>query len=367
MDELFVISEGGQLIFSWHSQKIKRDPEKDDDLIGGFLTAINTFASLERGEDIKSLKLKESTIIFEKYEEKLTFVATTKNDDLVELSHAMLHQIIDTFIQMYPDLKEEPFQGEVTRFYIFKETVEKMVYAYGLDQLEDSLKLIDKNSLMKSIIYLDPNAGHILYIHAKQYVNKEKLSFLVPLILNSARLLYKNNIGEDVHWILLNTVRNENLLVETRDKILLVKQYQLKDNYEEEILALEFFQEKDKYVKKPKKITKQFESLIWDPKIKQIYLVDLMGKILYSKIIDPTYDCRDYIPETIGFLTSSKNASDQIYSRTLFNASIGGDKKFTTICINFSNFALALIGDIRELSNFQTIQKICEDILVQLL
>ena len=82
MDEIFVLTEGGQLIFSWHSKEIERDPNKDDDIIAGFLTAINSFVTLERGEDIKTLKLKESTILFEKYEElfqNLVFVGTTKN------------------------------------------------------------------------------------------------------------------------------------------------------------------------------------------------------------------------------------------------------------------------------------------------
>ncbi len=66
---MFVLSDSGLLLFSWHSKEIKQDLKKDDDLLMGFLTAINTFATLERGEDIKSLKLKETTIIFEKFEQ----------------------------------------------------------------------------------------------------------------------------------------------------------------------------------------------------------------------------------------------------------------------------------------------------------
>ena len=82
MDDLFIINESGQLLYSWHSGKGSRT--SDDDLISGFLTALNSFASVERGEDIKALKLKETNIIFEKwsdYVQKLTFVATSKNDD----------------------------------------------------------------------------------------------------------------------------------------------------------------------------------------------------------------------------------------------------------------------------------------------
>lgn len=139
-----------------------------------------------------------------------------------------------------------------------------------------------------------------------------------------------------MNWILLTRVRNENVLVEIRKKIIIVKQYQLPDNIENEFLALDFFKSKDKYIKKPKKIVEKFEKIIWDNKIKQIFLVDLVGKIIYSKIFDEKYDCYDYIPETISVLTSSKKLSEETYNRTLFNSSLGG-QKITTICINFNN------------------------------
>ena len=41
MDDLFVINETGQLLFSWHQKKI--ESTSDDDLISGFLTALNSF------------------------------------------------------------------------------------------------------------------------------------------------------------------------------------------------------------------------------------------------------------------------------------------------------------------------------------
>ncbi len=109
-----------------------------------------------------------------------------------------------------------------------------------------------------------------------------------------------------------------------------------------------------------------FDKLAWNPNIKQIYLVDLVGKIIYSKILDDSYDCSEYIPETISFLTSSKKASEEIYNRILFNASIGGEK-LSTICVNFNNFALTLIGKIQDFADYKEIQKTCLDIYQQLL
>ncbi len=365
LEDLLIITEGGQLLYSWHSE-IKE--EKDDDLISGFLSALNSFASIERGEDIKSLKLKETNIIFEKndnYYTKLTFVVTTKNEELIELLHSAIHNIMDNFIKMYENVLEREFDGEITRFRKFDAYVEEIINSHGLDVLDTSIKKVEEGGALKSIIFLEPKGGNILYIHAKQYVNKKDISFLIPLIVNSAQLLYQTNLNEKVRWILLNTVRNENLLVEPRGKILIIRQYQLPENFEEDFLALDFFKSKDKYVKKPNKLVKVFENLEWNPKIKQIFLVDLMGKVIYSKRFDPSYDCSEYIPETISFLISSKKASEQIYSRVLFNSTIGGEK-IATICVNFNNFALTMIGNIKDLSDFTVIQTLCLNIYRQL-
>ena len=133
---------------------------------------------------------------------------------------------------------------------------------------------------------------------------------------------------------------------------------------EEEFIALEFFKDKEKYIKKPKKLSEKFATLKWDSNTKQVFLVDLVGKVFFSEVFDPTYDCSEYIPETISFLTSSKKISKEIYNRILFNAAIGGEK-ITTICINFNNFALTMIGNIKDLSDFKVIQTLCLNIYRQ--
>jgi hypothetical protein len=308
--------------------------------------------------------LKETQLIFEKYEEvtqKLTFVITTKDEEFIELLHAVIHDLMDTFTELYNDDLDKKFDGAVAQYQTFESHVDDILKSHGLDVLNDSIRDIDDLTTLKSIIYLEPKGGNVLYIHAKQYINKEKISFLIPLIINSAKLLYQNNLNERLYWILLNTVRSEILVVEPRNKVLIVKQHQLTEDFEEEFLSLEFFKDKDKYIKKPKKLIEKFENIDWHPSIKQLYLVDMVGKIFYSNFIDNTFDCSDYVPETISFLTSSKKISYEIYNRTLFNASIGGEK-FATICINFNNFTLIIIGSIKDLSSFSMIQNLCSEI-----
>lgn len=367
IEDLLIINESGALLYNWHPKGFVSNGKED--LLSGFLTAINSFATVERGEDIKSLKLRETQIIFERYNElfqKLTFVVTTKNGELIELLHAVLHELMEKFPKLFHDSLDKEFNGLVTQFRKFDSYMEEIIKSYGLDILVNTVEQVDKGGTLKAVIYLEPKGGNIFYIHAKHYVNKEKISFLIPLIMNSAKLLYNNNLHDDLNWVLLNTIHNENLLVELREKILIIKQFQLLGNFEEDLLSLEFFKEKDKYIKKPKKLIEKFENLKWNPKIKQIYLVDIFGKILHSKLFDETYDCTEYIPETISFITSSKKTSEEIFNKVLINASIGGNR-IVTICMNFNNFCLTLIGNVHDFNDFNEIQSICKDVFKQLI
>lgn len=367
IDDLLIINEAGNLLYNWHPQG--EDADGKDDLLSGFLTAINSFATFERGEDIKSLKMQETTLIFEKEEkllQKLTFVVTTKDESLTELLHAFIHEIMDEFASQFEHLLNKEFDGDITEYRKFKRSVERILKSLGLDALDRNIKEIDKNSYLKSIITLEPKKGNILFIYAKQYVNKDKVSYLIPFILNSARLLYQNHLDESLNWILLSTVQNEILVIEPRVNVLLVKQYVLSENLEKKFLSLEFYINADKYIKKPKKLIESFMQIKWDKRVKQFFLIDLNGTIIHSEIFNSQFDCSDYIPETITFLTSTKKTSEEIYNKTLINAAIGGEK-IVTICINFDKFVLTLIGSIQDFNDYTSIQSVCSNIYNQLI
>ncbi|MFW9783489.1 MAG: hypothetical protein ACFFFB_14495 [Candidatus Heimdallarchaeota archaeon] len=366
IEDLLIINESGALLFHWAPDVSKK--ESQPDLLSGFLTAIDSFASVERGEDIKSLKLRETQIIFEKsYEnlQKITFVITTKSEHLIELLHSIIHEVQTRFIEIFKEELNKEFDGEITKFQSFEKEISQIMISHGMDVLAESVERIDSNDILKSIMLIEPRSGSIFFIHAKEYVNKEKISFLIPLLLNSGHLLYQKNLNENLRWILINNVQNENLIVEPRKKIIIVKQFKLAYNFEKEFLSLEFFKEKDKYVKKPQKLSEKFETIKWDLKLKQIFLVDLVGKIFYQKMFDVAYDCSEYIPEAISLLTSSKKVSEDVYNKKLFNAVIGGER-IVTICLNFNNFALILIGNVKDFNEFTYIQDTCINIFRQL-
>ncbi|MBY9006535.1 MAG: hypothetical protein KGD63_07230 [Candidatus Lokiarchaeota archaeon] len=369
IEDLLVITEAGQAIYSWHQKGNNED--FNDDLISGFLTALNSFATIERGEDIKSLKLRETLILFEKKEElvqKLTFVITTKNEDVIELLHAVVHEVMDQFILSFKDVLDKEFNGNITPFRKFDQNITRILNYYGLDTLESLDKEFSQENFLKAVLFIEPKGGNIFFAKANEYINKEKMSFLVPLLVNSSKLLYKNNLNQEINWLTLSTVENEILLIDIRYRIIIARIYKSQFILKtQEILKLPYFSEKSKnaYLKKPQKIADKFKNIHPPPNIKQLFLVDLLGKIFFKKVIDDSFNYDNLIPETISFLTSSKKSSEEIFKRIMLISIISGVNT-TTICMNFGNFALILLGNTKELNDFQELQKLCMIIYEQL-
>jgi hypothetical protein len=366
INELFVLNTGGQVIYSWHHDEQQEDSK--DELVGGFLSALNSFATMERGEDIKSLKLKETQIIFERFEEleqHLTFVATTKSEELIELIHSIIHKIMDTFTAKYEERLDRPFDGDITPFKKFDENINEIFMAYGLDVLESTIEKIDAGNSLKSVLFLEPGDGDILFIHAKQYVDKDKMSYLIPLLTKSSKLLYERNLNQQLNWIMFNTIKNEILLIEIRVSIFLVKTYDLKATSANTKQKLEIFDESHVSTKKLKKLEKQFSDITYSENILQFFVVNLEGSILFKHLQTNESEYENNIPEIISFLTSSKRASQEIFNRNLLSCSIGGVST-VIFCVNLNNVALIVIGNRRDLESFEIIEEVYMDILAQL-
>jgi hypothetical protein len=363
MDDLLIINDSGALLYNWHGINAKEDTR--DDLLSGFLTAIDNFATIERGEDIKSLKLKETTIIFEKSDktlQKLNFVITTKREDLRELLHALVHDIMDRFTELYYEELNKEFDGEITKYKKFNEYVAEAISSYGLDLLNEAIETIDEDNPLKSITYLDTNDGKIFYIHAKQYLNKEKVSYLVSLLSNSARLLVQDALRKNFSRIELKTVKNEILSIEPKEKLTIIKQFQYLPIIETLSLSLKKITEKGKFVKKLKKLDENLHELNSLDKIFHIFIVDLMGTILYSRIDDELVNFSSYMPEMISLVTSSKKVCEGIYSRELFSSVV----KVNGLCFAFLNlikYLLVLVIEDDETVNTVSIERAALDIV----
>jgi hypothetical protein len=360
IDDLLIINETGQLLFSWHPEGHPK--ENQDDLISGFFSALNTFATFERGEDLKFLKLGESNIIFEKYEElyqKLIFIITTKNEKVIDLLHSFVHDIMDSFVEMFRKDLDKKFDGAVHGFKIFTDTVKKILINLGIDQLPKRVEEIDDKDIIKAIAIIEPLEGNVLFIHAKQYINKDDISYLIPLLINSGKRLYQN---KELNSILITSLNNENLLVELRERVVIVKFYDIINKFNAEYEAIEFIKNKKNIMKKQKKLKLLLENIQWGPNIRNMLITDLLGTILASKLIGNTDINLDNFTEISSFLSSSRKACEQIYNKDLFISYIEGQNS-SLLCINLDICGLFFTLDTGYSSNFQDIQKLGFELL----
>ena len=124
----------------------------------------------------------------------------SRYDNFEDALHIVSNDV-ETKIKNY--LQDKSYGSEIEDISIipiiikFDKQMETIIFNHGLDIFEPSITEIDQWGLFKAIIYLEAKAGHVFYIHAKQFVNKDKLSFLAPLIVNSAKLSLYNNLNEN--------------------------------------------------------------------------------------------------------------------------------------------------------------------------
>lgn len=360
IDDLLIINDTGQLLYSWHPEGHPK--ENQDDLISGFFSALNTFAMFERGEDLKFLKLGESNIIFEKYEEllqKLIFIITTKNEKVIDLLHSFVHDIMDSFVEMFRKDLNKKFDGAVNVFKIFTDSVNKILNNLGIDQLPKRIEEIDDSDIIKAIAIIEPLEGNVLFIHARQYINKEDISFLIPLLINTGKHLYQN---KEMNSILITSINNENLIIELRERVVIVKFYDIITKFNAEYDAIEFIKNKKNILKKQKKLKSLLENIHWGPSIRNMLITDLLGTILASKVIKNTDIKLDNLTEIISFFSSSRKTCEQIYNKELYISYIEGQNS-SLLCINLDICGLFFTLDSGSSRNFQEIQKLGLELL----
>ncbi len=131
ISRILILSTGGILLFS---KNFFVDPENEpanllnDDLIGGFLTAINSFAKEIKGGAIKSLNFRNFNFIYS-YDDRFgcMFVLITDIDDLEEDVREKVEMMKNEFIKRYSD-EIERFAGLVSVFDDFDEYIDKYIF-----------------------------------------------------------------------------------------------------------------------------------------------------------------------------------------------------------------------------------------------
>jgi len=359
IDDLMIIAEGGSLLFSWHGTE---DVTTDDDLVSGFLSAIDSFATSEKGEALKVLKLDPTIIIFDKAEElNLKFIITTKINEIVELLNRILHETIELFTELYRNDLKERFDGRIDRFREFKKHFENTLRAHGLDNFREIETEIQKEEYLKSVILLDPNNAEVLYIKATHYVNIDKLSFFIPLILNTIKIIYEDYLKQKSLWVLVNSLDKEILLIEPRDHLIRIREYYFMEEELKNFPSIDLYKNSEKYSKKEKAAQKAFNKISWPENVDSAYLLDLNGKILQSREVNLSLN-PNKIPEIVSLFTSSKKSCLEIYSKELCYTTIRS-KEYSLLLINFNKLILLITVPQGIIKDFEDLQQVISQIL----
>ena len=178
---------------------------------------------------------------------------------------------------------------------------------FGMDLIQHDVAQIDDKNILKAFILLNPLNGNVMFILAKQYVNKEDISFLVPLMMNTGKMLvYTSN--ENMNLITLTTIKNEHLVLVFRERAVIVRFYEIDKKSDDHLLVIEFMKNKEKILKKPKKVEKMLENVDWGSNIRSVIFIDLLGNILFSKVMKDSNSSLENTTEIISFISSCKKS-----------------------------------------------------------
>ena len=73
VEDLLIINDSDLLLFGWHPEGVSGVDQ--DNLISDFFTALNSFATFEKGEDLKAIMLRETRIIFKTTKNEVIFIS----------------------------------------------------------------------------------------------------------------------------------------------------------------------------------------------------------------------------------------------------------------------------------------------------
>jgi len=167
ISRILIIISGGILCYSKNFFATPEEEEESmDDLVGGFLTALSSFAQEVQGGKIRALVFRKFNFIYE-YDDKSVamFVITTDIYDSEEEARRKVKMLRDEFIARY-SLKIEEFSGCVSDFKDFDNYVEENICIPPIILLVGELG-VGKTTIMnlfpgETILELDEDLNEII-------------------------------------------------------------------------------------------------------------------------------------------------------------------------------------------------------------
>ncbi|MFX0098501.1 MAG: hypothetical protein ACFFCS_02900 [Candidatus Hodarchaeota archaeon] len=333
LNEIFILNETGINLFSWSSG------ESNSDLLSGFLTALNMFAKSEKGQTMKELTLEQTTFVFEKKED-LIYVVITENEKALPLLKIFLSEMINLFERDFGD-EIKKFTGNIAVFDDFTKGLLHLQDTFGINLLNDKIKEVKTSDLLQSINVISKLTGELLFTEATQFVNKEDLGFLVPLVVKACERVVVDIDNQTLEWILLISNKDRIVLLQPQEFIIFVEEYKVPFEFPKE------------FITKHKKLKNKFSDMNFIPQIKYIKMINNAGKVLEEFERGAGYSTKSTVDSTM-VVNAANNFMQKYYKLVLKGIAIG-DRKKGIMFVTFKDFFVLLRGAYEDFQQFQSI------------
>jgi hypothetical protein len=341
-NELLIITETGTNLFSSVTSGTKQEGVE---MISGFLSALNTFARSERGESMKELTLEQTTFIFEK-RGGLIYIITTTEPKAKPLLKPFLNDIITAFEGRF-NHEIANFIGNVAPFETFDALVAVERFDHAIETIDVLGDGFEANEILQSITAISRATGDLLFTRAKQYINKEDLGFLVPLLVKASELTSSQLADQRLAWILAVSNKDKAMLIQPREHVFLVEEYKLPFELPELVL-------------KVKKIRDKFPNASYLPEIKYLKIISSAGKVVDEIARDPSLKTDVSIDATM-LVAAGGNLVSKYFKGSL-KAVATGDNHKATLFVPFKNFFVMARGDQDDFKKFTNILKFVQNL-----
>lgn len=303
IDQILIINAAGVPLYNWEL----KEKTAESSMLSGFLTAMDTFAKGERGEQIRKITLDPTTFVFER-ESELVFVILTTEP---EHEHLISHILVDVKDRFLDKFKEEAktFTGNLNTFKPFNSIVEQILTNYGYFDYIRAKEPLETDDDFKCMVFIDRNEGDILFIKAKEYLDRDKLSFLTNILLNSLDRVFTHISDEKPTITILLSHQSRCLLFKSTEKLVIIQ-----EKIHSTELGIADLKINEKQIKNT---LKKPGKLIYESKDKFIFF-DQMGKDIISNDRAGEFGGDNLPPDCITLINTSKNILKQIYQEDLF-------------------------------------------------
>lgn len=173
--------------------------QTDDQLLSGFLTALNMFAENQQGDAIRELTMNNSIFMFERADD-LVFVINSGDKEAIPIIKKLLEQVKERFYELFPEAATE-IPSDLTKYNPFFSILDEILQNFHIYELIEKSSVFKEHPSMKGLLELDRIRGDFLYVRAKEFLDRNILGFQSEIIVKSSLRMMKDLFNEELKEI----------------------------------------------------------------------------------------------------------------------------------------------------------------------